>query len=209
MSFGFSVGDFIGALTLAYEITSCLGEAHGAASEYQSIQQNLKLTLQCAQHADNISGPGSEEVKCAALACHQTVTQFLDCIKKYDKNLGEGHLSGHRLRDAVHKLSLRFTKKEDVKKFKEDMSLRMQFLQFQMGEHQNSELLRQHTQSAADFTRRLKLTNSDVQAVAVNLEAQTTICREIQTILRQLWSMVNQNIVQPITNIATMLFKIQ
>lgn len=208
MSFGFSVGDFIGALTLAYQITSCLGEAHGAASEYQSIQQTLQLTLQCAQHTDNISGPGSEEVKCAALACHQTVTQFLDCIKKYDKSLGEAHLSSHRLRAAVHKLSFRFTKKEDVKKFKEDMSLRLQCLQLQMGKHQNSKLLHQHTQSAADFTQRLKLTHTDIQAVAVGLEAQTTICRENQTILRQLWNMVNQSIVQPITDIVKILFKI-
>lgn len=208
MSFGFSVGDFIGTFTLAYEIASCLGEAHGAASEYQSIQQTLQLTLQCVQQADNISGLGSEEVKCAALACHQTVTQFLNCIKKYDKSLGEGHLSGHRLHDAVHKLSFRFTKKEDVKKFKADMTLRMQFLQFQMGKHQNSELLHQHTRSAAAFTQRLKLTHTDIQAVAVGLEVQTTICRENQTILRHLWRMVNQSIVQPITNIITMLFKI-
>lgn len=125
MSFGFSAGDFISALSLVNTVITSLRSAGGSSAEYQSLISQLytlesallrvkHLELDDSQHAEVIA------LRQAAAQCQRTIDAFEEQIKKYQPSLrAEG--SGNNVRDCWRKVKWVLCKKDDLAKFKADL----------------------------------------------------------------------------------------
>lgn len=92
MSFGFSVGDFIGVGKLVVDIVSSL-KASGSTADYQELVrelEGLQQTLQCIERLQDTPSQREEleALKCAALTCRFPLEEFQAKIEKYQHGLG-------------------------------------------------------------------------------------------------------------------------
>ena len=102
MSFGFSVGDFIGAANLTYKLIGALREHHGAGEEYRGAIDQLgcyQAALMRVSYLErNKSFPrdtfdaGSHMV----MQSIEMIQAYLDQTKKYDQKLGKAESLGFK-----------------------------------------------------------------------------------------------------------------
>ncbi|KAF8248008.1 hypothetical protein K440DRAFT_549882 [Wilcoxina mikolae CBS 423.85] len=91
--FGFSVGDFIGAIGLITKICKALQDTGGAASEYQHVILELRSLERVLIHLAALE-PTDENanhvnaIRGMALACQLPLREFLTKLEKYEVSLG-------------------------------------------------------------------------------------------------------------------------
>lgn len=107
MSFGFGVGDFIAVGKLVADICSSLKSSGGSRSDYQELQRELDILSQILDqlrrlppHSTNAS---LDQLKISALTCQQTLEEFQDKWKKYERSLGVTS-SSSRMRGITSKI---------------------------------------------------------------------------------------------------------
>jgi hypothetical protein len=130
MSFGFSAGDFIAALSLVGTVISAIRETGGSKSEYQELVHELysletallrvkQLELEEEQRSEYLS------LRYAAAQCQQTIDGFWKKTQKYQKHLkNEG--SGSHTKDCWMKIKWNLCKKDDIVSFKGDVTAHVQ-----------------------------------------------------------------------------------
>ena len=103
--FGFSVGDFIGAIGLFVKVVSSLKDANGASTDYQQVTLQLNGLKRAliylerlqpnAHNADHINA-----IRCMAMRCKLPLQTFLDNVEKYEKSLAAGSFRRHGRSDV-------------------------------------------------------------------------------------------------------------
>ncbi|KAI8634146.1 hypothetical protein F5Y19DRAFT_412130 [Xylariaceae sp. FL1651] len=133
MSFGFSVGDFIAALQLVGQVVAALRESGGSGAEYRELIAEL-YGLERALLAVKQLEPLQEQhveylaLRHVAAQCQQTIDAFCTTIEKYHRPF-QRERSGSSLGTAVVKIQWRLCKKDDLLRFKTDVSAHTQSLQ--------------------------------------------------------------------------------
>jgi hypothetical protein len=122
MSFGFSAGDFLAAISLVNEIVTCLKTSGGSASEYQELMlelDGLRLALTRIEHLKGSAEqtPAINSIKVAALNCKFVLDSFLMKLKKYDKSLEHGKTQGWAI-DSAKKVKWELAMKTDVQELR-------------------------------------------------------------------------------------------
>lgn len=119
MSFGFSVGDFIGVGKLIIQISSALRESTGASAEYQSLLLRLDSLVESLRIAD-ISIRGCQLPISAANAilkhleqCSAHLRKFSTVIEKHRRSLSKGG-SGNKFKDSWRKIGWSLFTKEEI-----------------------------------------------------------------------------------------------
>ena len=118
MSFGFSVGDFIAVAKLIKDITICLKESGGAASDYRELVGELLDLQHVLNRIKNLeeNAQNSESIKClkvAALDCKFVLDDFQKKLEPYDKSLRQSRDNGWMKR-SVKSVKWELTMKKDV-----------------------------------------------------------------------------------------------
>lgn len=95
MFFGFSVGDFLAAVTLIQQTVSALNEAGGSSSQYRRLALELHSLGRSLQEVDRLEPTDGleaivEAIKATALSCQVSLREFLENISKYEKSLALG-----------------------------------------------------------------------------------------------------------------------
>ena len=133
MSFGFSVGDFVAALQLVGTVIDAIRDSGGSRTEYRELINELyglETALLRVKQLEFEEDQRSEYIalRQAAAQCQTTIDAFCARIKKYQKSLrAEG--SGSTLTDTVAKLQWKLCRKDDLIKFKTDISAHTQSIQ--------------------------------------------------------------------------------
>lgn len=95
-AFGFSVGDFAGAIQLIVKVSKALKDSRGASHEYQSVVQELESLRAVFEHLASAGlslsrdGPHGVSIKAHANSILKTLSGFLEVISKFDRKLGMG-----------------------------------------------------------------------------------------------------------------------
>ncbi|KAF4613369.1 hypothetical protein G7Y89_g15518 [Cudoniella acicularis] len=118
MSFGYSIGDFIAAISLILDVSLALREAGGSASEYQHfITELLSLKTALEQVATLEPMEDLEEIanaiKKAATTCREPLSEFLANVRHYDASLSKCQSSGV-VKDVAMKVRWRMSKKTEL-----------------------------------------------------------------------------------------------
>lgn len=133
MSFGLSVGDFVTALHLVGTVIGAIRESGGSGPEYRelvNVLYSLETALLQVKQLELEEHQRSEylALRQAAAQCQTTINGFYGRIKKYQKHLRtEG--SDSALIDALRKVQWRMCRKDDLMKFKIDLSAHTQSIQ--------------------------------------------------------------------------------
>lgn len=126
VGFGFSTGDFIAGIDLIGTIINALNDASTASLEYRELIRQLyslesaliqvkKVKFDGAQHAETVG------LWQAASQCHQAIDDFWKTIQKYQPHLREGG-SNSRIKDSWMRVRWSLCKKDDLAKFKINLS---------------------------------------------------------------------------------------
>jgi hypothetical protein len=132
MSFGFSVGDLIGAASLTHCLIRALQGSHDAGDDYRAAIDELG----CMQHAfmkvhdlgknPNTSGATFLPAYSIVMGAMGIIQAFLEKTKKYDRRLrGLGPSS---LAQNMRKVGWTLYKAEDMKKLRETLHARLSSL---------------------------------------------------------------------------------
>lgn len=128
MSFGFSVGDFLAAGKLIFDITASLSESSGSKSEYQELLRELDSLSRALKHVENlgrhtgVSTSTINSIRCAALLCRHPLEDFLGKVRKYEASLGVwGTEKG--LKGVGKKVEWALRKKDDVRMLRDYLVL--------------------------------------------------------------------------------------
>lgn len=130
MSFGFSVGDLIGAANVTYRLIKALhgsqdaGEEYRAAIEELGCVQQAFIRVSCLGSNKNFPRPTFESASCIIMGSMDIIQSFLDRTKKYDRRLG-GLGSHGGLAAGWRKLGWSLFKAEDMKKLRETLHARL------------------------------------------------------------------------------------
>ena len=125
VGFGFSVGDFVGALSLVGTVIDSLRTSGSSSTQYRSLISELyvledalirvkRVELDPSQTSERIA------LEQAAACCRQSVDGFMGKIEKYQPHLREGG-SRNRVKDAWMKVRWAVCKNEDVETFKAEL----------------------------------------------------------------------------------------
>lgn len=125
MAFGFSVGDFLSAISVVETVIASLNSASGSSAEYQSLITQL-YTLESVLlrvkllELDDSQNAQVTALREAAAQCEGTIDAFERRINKYRSSLrAEG--SGNGLKDGLMKIKWALCKKDDLARFKADL----------------------------------------------------------------------------------------
>lgn len=98
--FGFSVGDFIAAIGLVAEVVEAVQDSGGAASQYQSLTQDLGNLQAALLRVESLrigsDTPTTDTVINQTLLVRQGVQELLDSLAKFNKSLGNEAEKGWR-----------------------------------------------------------------------------------------------------------------
>ena len=132
MSFGFSVGDLIGAANLTYRLIRALHGSQEAGEDYRGAI----VELGCFQQAlMGVSRLGSnkdfpqatfESASSIIMGSMDIIQTFLERTKKYDKRLGKLGSSGFA--QGWRKVGWTLFKAEDMKKLRDTLHARLSSL---------------------------------------------------------------------------------
>ena len=133
MAFGFSVGDFVAAFQLVGTVIGAVRESGGSGAEYRELigaLYGLETALLQVKQLEFEEEQKHQYValRQAAAQCQTTIDGFCNRIRKYHKHLRtEG--SNSKLNDAMVRIEWRMCKKDDLLKFKTDISAHTQSIQ--------------------------------------------------------------------------------
>jgi len=116
--FGVSVGDFIACIELINTIISCLDQSHGSDARFRDVLRSLKSLEIALTEVKKITVSSNDEValRQVSMQCRNTLSTFLDKVKKYQPNLQLGG-SGNRLKDSLRKVQWALYTKDDIAHF--------------------------------------------------------------------------------------------
>ena len=125
--FGFSVGDFIGALNLVSDVIDALRESGQASTEYRELLRQLysletaliqvkRLSLEQAQQSELAA------LKHAAVSCQETINAFGNKTRSYEPYRWCQEASSLGIRGRWKKIKWSLFRKNDVDKFKADLA---------------------------------------------------------------------------------------
>jgi hypothetical protein len=132
MSFGFSVGDLIGAANLTYRLIKALHGSQDAGEEYRAAINELGCVQQAFMRVSslganrNISQATFEAASCIIMGSIDIIQSFLDKTKRYDRRLGGFGSSGLALN--LRKVGWTLFKAEDMKKLRDTLHARLSAL---------------------------------------------------------------------------------
>jgi hypothetical protein len=133
MSFGFSVGDLIGAANLTYKLIAALRENHDAGEEYRDAidelgcYQTALMKVSCLARNPSVSRDTFDAASHMVMQSMDMIQSYLDQTKKYDQRLGKAEPSGFRY--GVRKIRWTLLKADDMKKLRESLQRRNAGLQ--------------------------------------------------------------------------------
>jgi hypothetical protein len=133
MSFGFSAGDFIAALTLVGTVIQALRESGGAGCEYRELVNELnalETALLRVKQLDFEEEQRSEYISLrqAAANCQQTIDGFWKNTKNYQKHLRASG-SDSKLKDGWMQIKWALCKSQDIARFKVDIAAHTESIQ--------------------------------------------------------------------------------
>lgn len=164
-TFGFSVGDFLAALSLVREFIQALSESTGAKTKYQDLMHQL-YTLERALivlKALDSSQAEHDAVQQAVGTCQQCITIFLKKVEKYQP-LSAGTTS---LQDQIRKVKWALCHDEDVKSLRESLAMRTESLLLLINATHNAHSVKsavQTEQLQRDQSRLLHRLQADMSA---------------------------------------------
>ncbi|KAI0854864.1 hypothetical protein F4860DRAFT_498050 [Xylaria cubensis] len=132
MSFGWSAGDIVAAVTVVHNLIKALDSCDGAASEYRetvSYLHHLKRTLEPLQtfttfdENPTLAQDIEKEVRCI----RGSVEGFLSSISNYEHSLGAKAKKGH-LQHVPRKLKWHFSKSKDALSLKKNIKSHMRII---------------------------------------------------------------------------------
>ncbi|KAF3039884.1 hypothetical protein E8E12_003350 [Didymella heteroderae] len=133
MSFGFSVGDFVGAANLTHKLITALREHHDTGEEYRAAIDELNCYQTALMRVDYLARKKivpRETFDAASLIVMQSmdiIQSYLEQTKKYDQKLGKAGLSG--VRHGFMKARWTLYKSDDMKKLRDSLQQRNANLQ--------------------------------------------------------------------------------
>ena len=124
--FGFSVGDFVAGIELIRQLINALEDSAGSSSEYRELIKELyslerallevkHLELDASQYAQLVA------LRQAATQCQQTIDEFLTKVRKFQPAFRTGAAKSS-WRDSLRKIEWALYKKEDVERFRAQLS---------------------------------------------------------------------------------------
>lgn len=134
--FGFSAGDFIAAITLVKDLVKALHDSNGSSREYRELIHELHgletgllevkaLDLEVEQRAKRVA------LRQAATQCQASIDEFLKGLAQYQPHLRTGG-STRSWKDALRKIQWHLCKKDDLVKFRAEISFHTQTIQMLM-----------------------------------------------------------------------------
>ena len=132
MSFGFSVGDLIGAANLTYRLIRALHGSQEAGEDYRAAIVELGCFQQAlmgvSQLGSNKDFPQAtfESASSIIMGSMDIIQTFLEKTKKYDKRLGKLGSSGFA--QGWRKVGWTLFKAEDMKKLRDTLHARLSSL---------------------------------------------------------------------------------
>lgn len=132
MSFGLSVGDFIGAATLAYRLIQAIHGSHDAGEDYQAAIRELGCMQQAFIQVSSLSENRNICQATFKAASHivkeamDIIESYLDKTKGYDRRLGG--LRASCIAQNFRKVGWTLYKADDMKKLKERLHTRLNSL---------------------------------------------------------------------------------
>ncbi|KAH6629597.1 hypothetical protein C7974DRAFT_189592 [Boeremia exigua] len=132
MSFGFSVGDLIGAANLTYRLIAALRENHDAGEEYRSAidelgcYQTALMKVSYLGRNNNVPRDTFDAASHMVMQSMDMIQSYLDQTKKYDQKLGRD-ASGFR--SGFRKVRWTLIKADDMKKLRDSLQRRNAGLQ--------------------------------------------------------------------------------
>jgi hypothetical protein len=136
--FGVSVGDFIAGIKLLCDALKALDDAKGARSDYEELLAVLESLHAALAPLDNLplytsQATQTQAIKIAVERCRQCVNNFLTRIDKFQvlKKTAQPQPQQFRqsLQVAARKLQWSLCRKEDVAKFRAEVSGHVDALQ--------------------------------------------------------------------------------
>ncbi|KAF2852035.1 hypothetical protein T440DRAFT_516993 [Plenodomus tracheiphilus IPT5] len=131
MSFGFSVGDLIGAANLAQRLIQALRGSHDAGEDYRAAITELGYTQQAFFHVinlgsdKNLSRATFQSASCIVMGSIDIIQEFLDRTKKYDKRLGRFSAGPSGLAQGFRKVGWALFKAEDMKRLRATLHVKL------------------------------------------------------------------------------------
>ena len=124
--FGFSTGDFFSGISLVHEIIKALEDSAGSSSQYRGLIKELYALERALLEVKNLDLDQSEwaqqlALQQAATQCQETIDTFLRTVHKFQPALSNG-ASSSRLRDGLRKIQWALCKRDDVDKFRAQIS---------------------------------------------------------------------------------------
>ena len=124
--FGFSVGDFVAGIELIRQLINALEDSAGSSSKYRELIKELyslerallevkHLELDASQYAQLVA------LRQAATQCQQTIDEFLIKVRKFQPAFRTGAAKSS-WRDSLRKMEWALYKKEDVERFRAQLS---------------------------------------------------------------------------------------
>jgi hypothetical protein len=129
MSFGFSVGDLIGAANLTYRLIKALQGSHDAGEDYRAAihelgcMQQAFIRVSCLGANENVSQATFTSASFIVMGSMDIIESFLAKTKKYDRRLGGLGTSG--MAQNLRKVGWTLYKAEDMKKLRETLHARL------------------------------------------------------------------------------------
>jgi hypothetical protein len=120
-TFGFSVGDFIAAITLVKDLIDALQDSGGASDHFLSVIRELREVENALKGVRQLkerlgSYPQQAAIEQAAAQCRYCIDEFLKTITRFQPRLRLGG-SGEMLRDGLRKIQWTLCRKRDAQAF--------------------------------------------------------------------------------------------
>ena len=124
MSYGWSAGDIVAAISLVNRIITCVGGTRGSREHFQELESELrglsralKEISELARIPDQI--PDIVALKFAACLCGDTLDRFYEKIKPFDVSLGEmAPKGGSRIKAVPRMVRWELLVKKDIPEFR-------------------------------------------------------------------------------------------
>lgn len=162
MSFGFSAGDFVAGISLIKDLTDALSETHGSKSEYRGLITELyclqRELIAIKEIEVQQSSREHDATQLAVRGCQECIDGFLLKIASY-QSLAAGKSS---IKDHVKKITWSQCRKEDLRKFKEDLSIYTAAI------------------NALLHTLQLSASKNTYTTVLASIETQTELLRDVE-----------------------------
>ena len=128
--FGFSTGDFIAGIQLISTAIKALKDNRGAASEYQSLIEDLLKLQTLLQHLQDISPNAScfehvNAVRGMALTFKIPLSEFLEKLEKYKSGLEEKRHGRNSLRGLHRKVQWAVVMPKEIDKLRTMITMKI------------------------------------------------------------------------------------